>query len=179
MNPRLKAFGVAFKENPALGIALIIVVLAILYYIYKKNNSANTTTNQGNTTSNPPIAEVYAFDVTPPGPTSASAPTTPTSGGGGQPTNPTPTGPTPNPIAPGPVFKPPVTVTHPIPAPVQNQPSRTVTVGAWPAWNSTLWGISEHYYGSGADYMKIYNANKGTIGNNPSLLHPGEVLTIP
>lgn len=159
MNPRLKAFGQAFKENPALGIAFVIVLLAVFYYIYKKNSGTAPTTNQGNTTSNPPIAEIYAFDVTPPGPTSTS-----------------PAPPTTSPQPPV-LYKPPIGVTRPIP--VQNQPSRTVTVGKWPAWNSTLWGISEHYYGAGNDYMKIYNANKGTIGNNPSLLHPGEVLTIP
>lgn len=173
MNPKLKSFEVAFKQNPALGLAIIIGIVAVLYYVYKQNNKgtqANSTSQ--NTTSNPPIAEVYAFDVTPPGPsTGATAPTTPTSGGGGAPVG----GPTSNPI-PAP-YKPPIGVTKP--QPVQNQPARTQTVGAWPAWNSTLWGISEHYYGNGADYMKIYNANKGTIGSNPSLLHPGEVLTIP
>lgn len=168
MNPRLKAFGQAFKQNPALGIAIIIVILAVFYYIYKKNNGTQPA-NNGNTSSNPPIAEVYAFDVTPPAPpTNGSAPPTPTSGGG--------TG-----VLQG--GNPPIGVTPPkpvhTPAPTQNQPARTVTVGAWPAWNSTLWGISEHYYGNGADYMKIYNANKATVGNNPSLLHPGEVLTIP
>lgn len=168
MNPRLKAFGQAFKQNPALGIAIVIVILAVFYYIYKKN-SGTQPANSGNTSSNPPIAEVYAFDVTPPAPsTNGSAPPTPTSGGGGTPVGGPVATPIPSPLRP-----------TPVPTPVQNQPSRTQTVGQWPAWNSTLWGISEHYYGSGTEYMKIYNANKGTIGNNPSLLHPGEVLTIP
>ena len=42
-----------------------------------------------------------------------------------------------------------------------------------------LWNIAKKYYGSGADYTKIYNANKGTIGGNPNLIYPGQVLTIP
>lgn len=42
-----------------------------------------------------------------------------------------------------------------------------------------LWNIAKKYYGSGSDYTKIYNANKGTIGGNPNLIYPGQVLTIP
>lgn len=42
-----------------------------------------------------------------------------------------------------------------------------------------LWNIAKKYYGSGLDYTKIYSANKGTIGGNPNLIYPGQVLTIP
>lgn len=42
-----------------------------------------------------------------------------------------------------------------------------------------LWNIAKSLYGSGADYSKIYAANKGTIGGNPNLIYPGQVLTIP
>ncbi len=42
-----------------------------------------------------------------------------------------------------------------------------------------LWNIAKKYYGSGSDYTKIYEANKSTIGNNPNLIYPGQVLTIP
>lgn len=42
-----------------------------------------------------------------------------------------------------------------------------------------LWNIAKKYYGSGSNYTKIYNANKGTIGGNPNLIYPGQVLTIP
>ena len=42
-----------------------------------------------------------------------------------------------------------------------------------------LWNIAKKYYGSGSDYTKIYNANKGTIVGNPNLIYPGQVLTIP
>lgn len=42
-----------------------------------------------------------------------------------------------------------------------------------------LWNIAKQFYGSGSDYTKIYNANKGTIGGNPNLICPGQVLTLP
>ena len=42
-----------------------------------------------------------------------------------------------------------------------------------------LWNIAKQFYGSGSDYTKIYNANKGTIGGNPNLIYPGQVLPLP
>ena len=42
-----------------------------------------------------------------------------------------------------------------------------------------LWNIAKKLCGSGSDYKKIYNANKKTIGGNPNLIYPGQVLTIP
>lgn len=42
-----------------------------------------------------------------------------------------------------------------------------------------LWNIAKSLYGNGADYTKIYNANKGIIGGNPNLIYAGQVLTIP
>ena len=42
----------------------------------------------------------------------------------------------------------------------------------------TLWKIAKKYYGDGTKYTKIYNANKGKI-KNPSLIYPGQKLTIP
>lgn len=42
----------------------------------------------------------------------------------------------------------------------------------------TLWAIAAKYYGSGAQYNKIYNANTDKI-SNPNLIYPGQVLTIP
>jgi phage protein D len=41
-----------------------------------------------------------------------------------------------------------------------------------------LWNIAKKYYGSGAKYTLIYNANKGII-KSPSLIYPGQVITIP
>lgn len=42
-----------------------------------------------------------------------------------------------------------------------------------------LWNIAKKLLGSGSQYKKIYEANKGTIGGNPNLIYPGQVLTIP
>lgn len=42
-----------------------------------------------------------------------------------------------------------------------------------------LWNIAKHFYGSGAKYTRIYDANKTVIGGNPNLIRPGQVLTIP
>lgn len=41
-----------------------------------------------------------------------------------------------------------------------------------------LWAIAKTFYGDGAKYTRIYNANKGII-DDPSLIYPGQVLTIP
>lgn len=41
-----------------------------------------------------------------------------------------------------------------------------------------LWNIAKRFYGNGAQYTKIYNANKDKI-KNPNLIYPGQVLTIP
>ena len=42
-----------------------------------------------------------------------------------------------------------------------------------------LWNIAKALYGNGADYKKIYEANKDVIGGNPNLIYPGQVFTIP
>jgi nucleoid-associated protein YgaU len=65
-------------------------------------------------------------------------------------------------------------------------------VAAYPAWNSTLWGIAQKEYGSGSDDTKIWNANQSLIegqeikhgmtkaeADSKKWLYPGEVLTIP
>lgn len=41
-----------------------------------------------------------------------------------------------------------------------------------------LWSIAKRFYGNGALYTKIYNANKDKI-KNPDLIYAGQVLTIP
>lgn len=42
-----------------------------------------------------------------------------------------------------------------------------------------LWNIAKKFYGNGAQYTKIYAANKSIIGGNPNLIYAGQVLTIP
>lgn len=42
----------------------------------------------------------------------------------------------------------------------------------------TLWGIAKRYYGNGAKYPQIFNANRDRI-KNPNLIYPGQVFTIP
>lgn len=60
-------------------------------------------------------------------------------------------------------------------AKASSRSSKTYTVKS----GDSLFSIAQHFYGNGNDYMKIYNANKGKIGSNPSLIHAGTVLTIP
>lgn len=42
-----------------------------------------------------------------------------------------------------------------------------------------LWTLAKRFYGNGADYSKIYEANRDVIGNNPNLIYPGQTFTIP
>ncbi len=41
-----------------------------------------------------------------------------------------------------------------------------------------LWKIAKKFYGSGAQYTRIYNANRDKI-KNKDLIYPGQMLTIP
>jgi len=42
-----------------------------------------------------------------------------------------------------------------------------------------LWTIAIQMYGDGTFWTAIYEANKPTIGNNPNLIYPNQVFTIP
>jgi LysM repeat protein len=39
--------------------------------------------------------------------------------------------------------------------------------------------IAQKFYGNGGLWPRIYQANKGVIGGNPNLIHPGQELVIP
>lgn len=52
--------------------------------------------------------------------------------------------------------------------------AKTYTVKA----GDSLWAIAAKYYGKGAEYSKIANANTDKI-SNPNLIYPGQVLTLP
>lgn len=42
-----------------------------------------------------------------------------------------------------------------------------------------LWTLAKKFYGSGAKYTKIYEANRSVIGGNPNLIYPGQTFIIP
>ena len=42
-----------------------------------------------------------------------------------------------------------------------------------------LYTIARKFYGDGAKYIAIYEANREVIGGNPNRIYPGQVLTIP
>ena len=42
----------------------------------------------------------------------------------------------------------------------------------------TLWGIAQKYYGSGAAYKRLAEANQDVI-QNPNLIYPGQTIVIP
>lgn len=58
--------------------------------------------------------------------------------------------------------------------PASTNSGRTYTVKS----GDCLWKIAKQFYGNGAQYTKIYNANKDKI-KNPNLIYPGQVFTIP
>ncbi|HEX5688841.1 MAG TPA: hypothetical protein VFX76_02515 [Roseiflexaceae bacterium] len=45
--------------------------------------------------------------------------------------------------------------------------------------SDTLWDIAVRFYGDGAQWPKIYQANTATIGGDPSVLRGGLTLNIP
>ena len=62
--------------------------------------------------------------------------------------------------------------------PAENSPAPTTNQTYTVKKGDTLWGIAKKYYGNGAKYLVIYDANKGKV-KNANLIYPGQVLTIP
>jgi LysM repeat protein len=67
------------------------------------------------------------------------------------------------------------------PTPTEAPPSaeappeeRTYTVES----GDTLWAIAERFYGSGAEYQRIFEANRDQL-DNPDQIQPGQTLRIP
>jgi LysM repeat protein len=64
--------------------------------------------------------------------------------------------------------------TQPAPAAPKPAPPRTHTV----VKGDTLWGISQRYYGKGASWPRIFDANRSKI-KDPHWIYPGQVFVIP
>ena len=60
-------------------------------------------------------------------------------------------------------------------APTAKAGSRTHVVRK----GETLQKISQQYYGTSKNYMKIYNANKGVLKDGPNKLTVGTKIVIP
>ncbi len=65
--------------------------------------------------------------------------------------------------------------------PAASQPAVKVKAEHTVKAGETLSDLALKYYGSAVKdkWMKIYEANKAVIGDNPSLIKPGQVLKIP
>lgn len=74
---------------------------------------------------------------------------------------------------PKPTAKPVATVQQPNRPGSASKP-RTYTIVS----GDTLWGIAKRYYGDGAKWPTIYQANGDKI-KNPNLIYPGQVVVIP
>ena len=149
------------------------VVGLILISQYKKNplvTKATTPTVPGDQTA-PPVVVVSYPPIIVPSPTPS----------GGRP-------PTPRPKPRPPVFKKPIhkplhrPVIHP-PRSHTPTPSHTgqyVTVAKWNStnapWNSTLWGIAQHFYGDGNMWHLLAAANHIA---DPKKIQPGQRILIP
>lgn len=105
----------------------------------------------------------------------------------GSPPEPLPTPPD-LPKPPDPTPTPTPTPTPPTQPPRPPQGQRWVSVTPWPTRFSTLWGISSWAYGRGADWPRLYNANKvgvrrpdGSMGmiKNPNLIYAGWRIYVP
>jgi nucleoid-associated protein YgaU len=62
-----------------------------------------------------------------------------------------------------------------VPTPAPAPPPRTYTV----AKGDSLWAIAKKQLGQGNRWTEIYEKNRAVIGDNPDLIKPGQVLTLP
>ena len=75
-----------------------------------------------------------------------------------------------------PTEKPTASVTEQRPAETSPEPKQETTYTVQKG--DCLWNIAKKFYGNGAKYTKIYEANKDKI-TNPNLIYAGQVLVIP
>jgi nucleoid-associated protein YgaU len=78
-----------------------------------------------------------------------------------------------------PVAKPKPPVHHLLPAPKPPPPKPPAPKIYTVAAGDSLWKIAQKFYGNGALWTQIYNANKAAVGANPNLIHVGLRLVIP
>lgn len=110
----------------------------------------------------------------------------------GSPPNPLPPSYNPPPVIPPPTQPPPppVETPHPVPPPPAPAPPPPPANVRWytVVKGDNLWNIAKKYYGNGAQYVRIFNANRvgvrradGSNGmiSNPNLIYPGWRLIIP
>lgn len=83
-------------------------------------------------------------------------------------------------LAVPPVTKPVVAAPRPAPKPVPKPAAKPAAQRYYTVVSGdSLWKIAAKYLGSGGKWSTIYNANRGTIGGNPNIIHPGMRLLIP
>jgi len=63
------------------------------------------------------------------------------------------------------------------PAPARPRPAPVSRYTVRPG--DSLWSVALAHYGTGRDWGRIYTANRATIGPDPGMIRPGQVLTIP
>ena len=63
-------------------------------------------------------------------------------------------------------------------APVAPEPGRVAASVITVQPGYTLWGIATDRYGSGFDYVQIFEANRSQI-RDPDLIYPGQVFDLP
>ncbi len=66
-----------------------------------------------------------------------------------------------------------ITIDSSLPAPAPEATTYTVVVG------DSLWKISNKFYGNGALYQRIIDANPDKLEDDKSVIHPGDQLKIP
>lgn len=153
-----------FKNAPPAGKALMVVaviaVAGVALYAYKLKNASASTATTGTTTTGSSVGSSGTSGFATGSTSSTSPPTT---------SPPTTTGTGTSGSGPGTTIAPPK-------VPVSSSNGTYVTVTKFPSQLSTLWGISEQYYGNGALWHRIAQANNIS---DPTKLQVGQKLYVP